>query len=132
VKHTDHWDVLLLLEVVSSKKIVQKCDHQKAHWASCSVDAPDFAITACIHAICAALPRSIFSVKGGTRTQGAVNFTYFEHIPFGEVHIRPFNEIPIRGLKLRNIGPDGTAALLKNAIKTRTTAFLFKQLTKGV
>jgi hypothetical protein len=65
--------------------------------------------------------KSILSVQGGIRIQGAVNSTYFERIPDGERHIRPFNEIPIRGLKLRNIGPDGTAALLKNAIKTRTT-----------
>jgi hypothetical protein len=111
----------IAFRVVSSKNIVQKFDHQKAHWASCSVDAPDFAITARINAICAALPRSIFSVKGGTRTQGAVNFTYFEHIPFVELHIRPFNEIPSTGLKLPSIGSDGTSLLFENAIKAHTT-----------
>jgi hypothetical protein len=54
VKHRERLDVLLLPEVVSAKNIVQKFDHQKAHWASCSVDVSDFAITACIHAIFAA------------------------------------------------------------------------------
>jgi hypothetical protein len=55
VKHTDHWDVLLLLEVVSYKNIVQKFDHQKAHWASRSVDVPDLVNTKCIHFIYEAL-----------------------------------------------------------------------------
>jgi hypothetical protein len=56
VKHTDHWDVLLLPEVVCSKNIVLKFDHQKAHWASWAIDVTDFRNTICIHVIYAALP----------------------------------------------------------------------------
>jgi hypothetical protein len=70
--------------------------------------------------------KSVLSVQGGIRIQEAVNSTYFERISDGERHIRPFNEIPIRGLKLRSIGPDGTPLLFENAMKERTTAFLFK------
>jgi G3E family GTPase len=122
VLNMDRLDVLLLPELVPSKKIAQKLDHHKAHWASCSVDLPDLANTACIHAICEALSKSILRVKGCTRIQGAVNFTYFERIPSGEVYIRPFNGIPITGSKLFSIGPGSTPALLENAIKERVTA----------
>jgi G3E family GTPase len=122
VLNMDRLDVLLLPELVPSKNRAQKLDHHKAHWASCSVDLPDLANIACIHAICAALPKSILRVKGCTRIQGAVNFTYFERIPSGEVHIRPFNGIPITGSKLLSIGPGSTPALLENAIKERITA----------
>jgi G3E family GTPase len=122
----DRLAVLLLPELVPSKNIAQKFDHQKAHWASCSVDLPDLSNTACIHAICAALPKSILRVKGCTRIQGDISFTYFERIPSGEVHIRPFNGIPITGSKLLSIGPGSTPALLENAIKERITARLIK------
>ena len=122
VINMDRLDVLLLPELVPSKNIAQKFDHQKAHWASCSVDLPDLVNTKCIHAICAALPKSILRVKGCTRIQGDLNFTYFERIPSGEVHIRPFNGIPITGSKLLSIGPGSTPALLENAIKKYITA----------
>ena len=112
---------LLLPELVPSKNRAQKFEHQKAHWASCSVDLPDIPNTASIHAICAALPKSILRVKGCTRIQGDLNFTYFERTPSGEVHIRPFNGIPITGSKLLSIGPGSTPALLENAIKKRIT-----------
>jgi len=117
VLNMDRLDVLLLPELVPSKNIAQKFDHQKAHWASCSVDLPDLVNTACIDAICAALPKSILRVKGCTKIQGDINFTYFERIPSGEVHIRPFNGTPITVAKLLSIGPGSTPALLKNAIK---------------
>tara|TARA_B110000037_G_scaffold29594_1_gene35438 strand:- start:74 stop:988 length:915 start_codon:yes stop_codon:yes gene_type:complete len=117
VLNMDRLDVLLLPELVPSKNIAQKFDHQKAHWASCSVDLPDLVNTACIDAICAALPKSILRVKGCTKIQVDINFTYFERIPSGEVHIRPFNGTPITGAKLLSIGPGSTPALLKNAIK---------------
>jgi len=117
VLNMDRLDVLLLPELVPSKNIAQKFDHQKAHWASCSVDLPDLVNTACIDAICAALPKSILRVKGCTKIQGDINFTYFERIPSGEVHIRPFNGTPITGAKLLSIGTGSTPALLKNAIK---------------
>ena len=120
----DRLDVLLLPELVPSKNIAQKFDHHKAHWASCSVDLLDLANTACIYAICAALAKSILRVKGCTRIQGDVNFTYFERIPSGEVHIRPFNGIPITGSKLLSIGPGSTPALLENAIKESITSSL--------
>jgi G3E family GTPase len=121
VLNMDRLGALLLPELVPSKNSPQKFEHQKAHWASCSVDLPEIPNTGCIHAICAALPKSILRVKGCTRIQGDLNFTYFERTPSGEVHIRPFNGIPITGSKLLSIGPGSTPALLENAIKQRFT-----------
>ncbi len=119
-------DVLLLPELVPSINTAQRFDHQKAHWASCSVDLPNLPNTASIHAICAALPKSILRIKGCTKIEGDTNFTYFERIPNGEVHIRPFNGIPITGSKLLSIGPGSTPYVLENVIKESSAAALLK------
>ncbi|CAZ98505.1 GTP-binding protein [Zobellia galactanivorans] len=113
----DSLDVLLLPELLPSKNTAQKFDHQKAHWASCSVDLPDLPNAMCIHSICSALPKSILRVKGCTKIGDATDFTYFERIPNGEVHIRPFNGIPITGSKLLSIGPGSKPSLLEKVIK---------------
>jgi hypothetical protein len=113
----DSLDVSLLPKLIPSKNLAQKLEHKKAHWASCSVDLPDLPNTACIHTICAALPKSILRVKGCTRIKGNKNYTYFERIPNGEVRIRPFNGVPITGSKLLTIGPGSEPFVLEKAIK---------------
>lgn len=110
-------DVLLLPELLPSKNTAKKFDHQKAHWASCSVDLPDLPNTTCIHTICSALPKNILRLKGCTKIGNDSNHTYFERTPDGEVHIRPFNGIPITGSKLLSIGPGSNPSVLENAIK---------------
>ena len=117
----DSLDVLLLPELLPSKNTAQKFDHQKAHWASCSVDLPDLPNLKCIETICAALPKSILRVKGCTKIKGDTNYTYFERTPDSKVHIRPFNGIPITGSKLLSIGPGSEPSVLKNAIHESIT-----------
>jgi G3E family GTPase len=113
----DCLDVLLLPELVPSKNKSKEIDHQKAHWASCSVDLPDLPNLKCIETICSALPKSILRVKGCTKIEGDINFTYFERTPDGEIHSRPFNGVPITGSKLLTIGPGSEPFVLEKAIK---------------
>ena len=113
----DCLDILLLPELVPSKNKSKEIDHQKAHWASCSVDLPDLPNLKCIETICSALPKSILRVKGCTKIEGDINFTYFERVPNGEVRMRPFNGVPITGSKLLTIGPGSEPFVLEKAIK---------------
>jgi len=117
-------DVLLLPELLPSKNITKKFDHQKAHWASYSADLSDLPNTTCIHTICSALPKSILRVKGCTKIKGDSNYTYFERTPDGKVFIRPFNGIPITGSKLLSIGPGSKPSVLENVIKESITSAL--------
>jgi len=110
-------DVLLLPELLPSTNTAQKFEHQKAHWASCSVDLPKLPDTNSIYSICKKLPKSILRVKGCTTLKGENNYTYFERLPDGTVHIRPFNGIPITGSKLLTIGPGSMPSVLENAIQ---------------
>jgi G3E family GTPase len=110
-------DVLLLPELLPSKNKTQKFEHQKAHWASCSVDLPNLPNEEAIFNICNALPKSILRVKACTKIGIQNNHTYFERKPDGEIHIRPFNGIPITGSKLLTIGPGSKPSSLIEAIK---------------
>lgn len=114
----DNLDVLLLPELLPAKNTVEKFDHQKAHWASCSVNLPNLPNTKYIDNICNLLPKNILRVKGCTKIGKETNYTYFERTPDGEVYIRPFNGIPITGSKLLTIGPGSNPAVLKKAIET--------------
>jgi len=110
-------DVSLLPELVPSKNSAKEFNHSKAHWSSCSTDLPNLPNLDCIHAICNNLPKSILRVKGCTKIGDESRYTYFERKPDGEVHIRPFNGIPITGSKLLTIGPGSEPLILKNTIK---------------
>lgn len=110
-------DVLLLPELLPSNNSAQKFEHHKAHWASCSVDLPNLNTEDSIYKICNALPKSILRVKGCTKIGENKKYTYFERTADGEIHIRPFNGIPITGCKLLTIGSGSEPATLKNAIK---------------
>ncbi len=111
-------DVLILPGLAPSKNTAQKFDHQKAHWASCSVDLPDLPNESYIQTICSEIPKSILRVKGCTKIGEAINYTYFERKPDGEVFIRPFNGMPITGAKLLTIGPGSDPFFLENIIKS--------------
>ncbi|MDY8137948.1 GTP-binding protein [Aquimarina sp. 2201CG5-10] len=113
----DNLNVSLLPELLPSNNSAQKFDHQKTHWASCSVDLLNLPYSKCILDICASLPKSILRIKGCTKIGQDKNYTYFERKPDGEVHVRPFNGIPITGAKLLTIGPGSNPAVLEKAIK---------------
>lgn len=120
----DKSDVALatLLDLQSPKlraadALSEKLDHQKAHWASCSVDLPDLPDKTCIANICGALPDSIMRVKGCTRVADQEGYTYFERIPGGDVFIRPYNGVPVTGAKLLTVGPGSDHSVLLDAIE---------------
>lgn len=109
-------DVSLLPKLLPSINTVEKFDHKKAHWASCSTDLPTLPNKNTILGICNALPKSILRVKGCTKIGQDKKFTYFERKPDGEVIIRSFNGVPITGTKLLTIGPGSEPSVLKEAI----------------
>lgn len=110
-------DITLLPKLTPSENQAEKLDHLKAHWSSCSTDLPNLPNTDSITQICNALPSNILRVKGCTQIGNEENYTYFERKPDGEVHIRPFNGIPITGSKLLTIGPGSTPEVLEKAIE---------------
>ncbi len=117
----DNLDVTLLPELLPTNNTAKKLDHLKAHWASCSVDLPNLPNTNCIHIICNTLPKSILRVKGCTKIGQDEKYTYFERKPDGEIHIRPFNGIPVTGAKLLCIGVKSEPSILENAIRKSLT-----------
>jgi G3E family GTPase len=113
---TEALDITLLPALSPSNNMVRKLDHQKAHWSSCSTDLPPLPNTACIKAICDGLPNSILRVKGFTIIGDEKSYTYFERRPDGEVHIRPYNGVPITDPKLLIVGPGSELSLLEKVI----------------
>lgn len=111
-------DFTILPKLLPIKNQVEKLEHLKAHWSSCSVDLPTLPHINCIQNICNALPKQILRVKGCTQIADQENYTYFEQKPDGEISIRPFNGIPITGTKLITIGPGSNPETLKKAIQT--------------
>ena len=113
----DNLDVTLLPELLPSNNKVEKLEHQKAHWSSCSFNLPVLPNLDCINIICNQLPKSILRVKGCVQIKEEKNYTYFERTPDGSVHIRSFNGVPITGTKLLTIGPGSEPSVLEKAIK---------------
>lgn len=118
----ENLNVLLLPELLPSENTIQKFDHQKAHWSSCSIDLPVLPNEKCIYTICHTLPKNILRIKGCTKIEGDNNYTYFERTPSGEVFIRPFNGVPITGTKLLTIGPGSEPSLLIKTVETALNA----------
>ncbi|MFT7153660.1 MAG: G3E family GTPase [Alteromonas macleodii] len=110
-------DVHLLPKLSPSVNSAEKLDHQKTHWASCSVDLPNLPNHNVIKSICNQLPKSILRIKGCTQIGIDESYTYFERTPDGQVYIRPYNGIPITGPKLVIIGPGSEPFLLEKVIK---------------
>lgn len=113
----DAIDVLLLPKLLPSINTVEKMNHQKAHWSSCSVDLPILPNKNIIFDICNALPKSILRIKGCTKIGQEEKYTYFERKPDREIIIRPFNGVPITGSKLLTIGSGSEPSALKKAIE---------------
>lgn len=113
----DAIDVLLLPKLLPSINTVEKMNHQKAHWSSCSVDLPILPNKNIIFDICNALPKSILRIKGCTKIGQEEKYTYFERKPDREIIIRPFNGVPITGSKLLTIGNGSEPSALKKAIE---------------
>ena len=114
----DNLDVTLLPELLPSVNTASQLEHGKAHWSSCSVNLPNLPDANCINIICNTLPKSILRVKGCVKIIGQEGYTYFERNPDGEIHIRPFNGIPITGTKLLTIGPGSELSVLEEAINS--------------
>jgi len=112
----DELDIFRLSELSPSENKPDQFDHRKAHWASCSVDLPDFPDIACIHDICDALPPSLLRVKGFTYVVGESDNIYFERCPDGEVSIRPFNGTSLTSPKLLTVGPGSDPELLTKVV----------------
>jgi len=96
---------------------VEKFEHQKAHWASCSVDLPILPNINCVEKICKLLPQNILRVKGCTNIGKEEKYTYFERTPDGNFFVRPFNGAPITGPKLLTIGPGSDPYILEKVIE---------------
>ncbi|CAM3625790.1 GTP-binding protein [Zobellia roscoffensis] len=115
-------NISLLPELLPATNAPQKMEHHKAHWSSCSADLPILPHLECIHRICEALPKNILRVKGCAQINEESAYTYFERNPDGEVHIRPFNGVPITGTKLLAIGPGSSPEILEKIIQQSLNA----------
>lgn len=113
---TDEINIDFISTLVPSSNEADKLEHQKAHWASCSVDLPKLPTEQCMHYICNTLPNSILRVKGCTQIGDEKDYTFFERLPDGKVHIRPFKGEPITGTKLLTVGPGSERTLLYQVI----------------
>lgn len=116
ILNDDELDVALLNELSPSRNIANKLDHKKTHWSSCSADLPDLPNIASIKSICKLLPESILRVKGCVKIGNEKNHTYFERLPDGELHFRPYNGVPVMGSKILIVGPGSEYALLEKVI----------------
>ena len=115
-----HWDDLETNHVVnlspSTNKPKDKMDHQKSHWASCSVDLPNPLSSDRLKYIMSNIPDSILRVKGCTRLDSDDHYSYFERVPSGDVSVRTYYGDLIMGFKLLVIGPVGRTPTLLNKI----------------
>ena len=111
-------NIFLLPKLVPSKNRPEKMDHLKAHWASCSIELPDFPNEECIKAILNKLPKSILRVKGVTKIGNNENYTFFERIPDGTINIRKFRNEPTTGPMLLSVGPGSEPSKLLEALKS--------------
>ncbi len=100
----------------------RKIEHEKSHWASCSVDLPTLPDETCIHEICAQLPASILRIKGFTAIGGQSGRTYFERLADGKVLIRPFRGSALTAPKLLTVGPGSDPKVLEAAIASSLEA----------
>jgi G3E family GTPase len=113
----DDVDIELLPELSPSENKVKKIEHQKTHWASCSVDLPNLPNINSIEEICSNIPESILRVKGCAKIGNEDKYTYFERNPDGKIFTRPFNGVPITDAKLLTIGPGSNPEILEKVIE---------------
>jgi G3E family GTPase len=113
----DELDISILPQLLPSKNKVQKLDHTKSHWSSCSIDLPILPDSSCIYTICNTFPKSILRVKGCAQVGDNKAYTYFERTPDGQVHVRPFNGDPPMGAKLLTVGLGSEPSFLEKVVK---------------
>ena len=116
ISHWDKFDVDGLVNLYPSENKAQKMEHQKAHWASCSVDLPDPINFDRLSRIIDSIPAGVLRLKGCTRFDDNEHYSYFERTPSGEVFVRPYNGVPVTGSKLLTIGPGSDPVLLAKLI----------------
>lgn len=120
----DELRISLLSGLSPSANTPDALEHDKAHWASCSVDLPPLPSEACIQALAGALPASLLRVKGCTRVGGQAGYTYFERTPDGSVSIRAYNGEPLTGPKLLTVGPGSDPDALRSLIPETIAAYM--------
>lgn len=111
-------DVDILSKLSPSDNNIEKMDHHKAHWASCSVDLPELFDENSIQELCNRIPKSILRVKGCAKLTKETVYTYFERTPDGNITTRPFNGVPPMGAKLLTIGLGSDEKLLNELIES--------------
>lgn len=114
-------NALLLTQLAPSTNSATKIDHQKTHWASCSVDLPTLPSVSAVYAIAQAVPNSVVRLKGCAQIEGHQDYTYFERVPDGEIIVRPFRGSPSTGTKLLTVGRGSDPKLLQEIISRAIT-----------
>jgi len=109
-------DVTKIPKLHPNDNEIKKMDHQKSHWASCSVDLPDPLRSHRLKDIMKQIPDYLLRVKGCTKLDDEDTYTYFERTPSGETFLRPYTGNLVTGAKLLTIGPGSDPRKLKEII----------------
>lgn len=89
-----------------------KLDHQKSHWASCSIDLPDPLSRNVLQTALQKIPESILRVKGCTRLDNDEHYTYFERVPSQGTYFRELGNDPNISARMLAVGPGSDPAAL--------------------
>ena len=104
----------LLPQLKTSKNNVQKIEHSKSHWSSCSVDLPDPMSSQHLKTVIDQLPKSILRVKGCTKLDEDEVYSYFEKTPtMADAIVRPYRGTLVSGPKLLVVGPGSDPQMLE-------------------
>ena len=103
-------------ELTSIDSEPNKIEHQKFHWASCSVDLPDQIFSEKLAQILESLPDGIIRAKGCTRLDKDSFYSHIECTPSGEVFVRRYNGQPRTGPKLVTVGPGSDPIAIQQLI----------------
>ena len=114
-----------LTDLRPSVNQVEKMDHQKSHWSSCSVPLPSPLSPFALQDILDALPKTILRVKGCTKLDGDAGYTYFEKTPADEeAMLRPYRGTLVSGPMLLVVGPGSDPATLKRIVDDASASFM--------
>lgn len=109
-------EVTLLKQLVPNENSPQEFEHEKTHWASCSVDLPRFPNLSCIKKLCGSIDKSVLRVKGCVKVGDGEGYTYFERHPDGRVYVRAYRGTPVTGAKVLIVGPNSDPQQLKELV----------------
>ena len=107
---------LLLQRLNPNSSTPTALDHQRAHWASCSVDLPVLPSLYNVREICEGIDPRILRVKGCAKVGQDEGYTYFERCADGEVYVRAYRGTPVTGPKLLVVGPGSDPANLQELV----------------